>query len=384
LDFALPASVEAFRGRLRAWLAENLTPEVRAAGRTRGGPDPAAFELLRAWDSTMADAGWGAISWPEEYGGRGAAVLEELVLTEETVRAGAPTPINAIGLNNIAPAIMAYGTGEQKRTFLPRMLRADDIWCQGMSEPDAGSDLASLRTLAVLEGDTFVVNGQKTWTSLAQYADYCALFARTNLDVPKHQGISCLLVDMGTPGIEVRPLVTITGEAEFNEIFFEDVRVPAVALLGPLDGGWGVATSTLTHERAGAARLYALTRARLDELVDDLRAADGGEALGDAVVLARLGEIEARLAYLRILCLRAISLTRCGRDPSGQASVAKIVWAELEQDLAVLGCDLIGPTGADGRWATAVVSSRGLTIAGGTTQVNKNITAQRVLGLPRG
>jgi alkylation response protein AidB-like acyl-CoA dehydrogenase len=384
LDFALPASVEAFRGRLRAWLAENLTPEVRAAGRTRGGPDPAAFELLRAWDSTMADAGWGAISWPEEYGGRGAAVLEELVLTEETVRAGAPTPINAIGLNNIAPAIMAYGTGEQKRTFLPRMLRADDIWCQGMSEPDAGSDLASLRTLAVLEGDTFVVNGQKTWTSLAQYADCCALFARTNLDVPKHQGISCLLVDMGTPGIEVRPLVTITGEAEFNEIFFEDVRVPAAALLGPLDGGWGVATSTLTHERAGAARLYALTRARLDELVDDLRAADGGEALGDAVVLARLGEIEARLAYLRILCLRAISLTRCGRDPSGQASVAKIVWAELEQDLAVLGCDLIGPTGADGRWATAVVSSRGLTIAGGTTQVNKNITAQRVLGLPRG
>ncbi len=218
----------------------------------------------------MADAGWGAVSWPREYGGRGATVLEQLAYAEETTRARAPIPLNVIGLNNIGPAIMAYGTDAQKRELLPRMVRADDIWCQGMSEPEAGSDLASLRTRAVTDGDVFVVNGQKIWTSLGDRADWCQLYVRTDTAAPKHQGISCLIVDMTLPGIEVRPLVTVNGNADFAEVFFHDVRVPAAGLLGPLNDGWQVATTTLSHERAGAARLYAGMQLQLTDLVADL------------------------------------------------------------------------------------------------------------------
>jgi alkylation response protein AidB-like acyl-CoA dehydrogenase len=331
----------------------------------------------------MAEAGWAAISWPVEYGGRGATALEQLVFTEETIAAGAPTPVNVIGINNIAPAIMEYGTEQQKRRLLPRMVRADDIWCQGMSEPDAGSDLASLRTRAVRDGDGFVVTGQKTWTSNGHRADWCALFVRTNPDVPKHRGISCLVVDMRSPGIEARPLRTLTGDAEFAEVFFDDVRVPAEALLGPLDGGWAVATSTLSHERAGAARLYAMIRVRLRDLVEDLRAAEerGLVERDDPLVLARLGELDTRLAFLAVLCQRSIAAT--GGDASGSASLAKTVWGELEQDVAAVGHDLLGAHDPGGRWSVARLSTRSLTIAGGTTQVNKNVTAQRVLGLPR-
>ncbi len=382
MDFSLPASVESFRRELRNWLTANLTEEVRAAARQRSGD---AFDVLRRWDATMFDAGWGAISWPVEYGGRGASVMEQLVFTEDTITLGVPTPVNVIGINNIGPAIMEYGTEEQKAILLPRMCRADDIWCQGMSEPEAGSDLASLRTRATLDGDTFVINGQKTWTSMAHHADWCALFVRTNPEVPKHKGISCLIVDMRTPGIEVRPLLTLAGDAEFNEVFFDDVRVPASALLGPLDGGWRVATSTLSHERAGAARLYAGIRMRLDDLVTDMAAADAGgaTALEDPTVLARLGELETRVQFLAVLCQRTISMILAGKDPSGQASLAKTVWGELDQAVSALGYDVLGPWGANGRWATSRCTSRSLTIAGGTTQVNKNVTAQRVLGLPR-
>src|SRR4051795_9049830 len=257
VDFSYPAEVEQFRKELRTWLAADLTDDVRSADRVRGR-NRDAFDVLRAWDAAVADAAWGAVSWPQEYGGRGATVLEQLVYAEEMTRARAPVPLNVIGMNNIAPAIMQYGSDTQKSALLPRMVRADDIWCQGMSEPEAGSDLASLRTRAVRDGDDFVVDGQKTWTSMAHRADYCALFVRTNPDVPKHKGISCLIVDMRSPGIEVRPLTTLAGDAEFNEVFFDAVRVPVSALLGPLDGGWRVATSTLSHERAGAARLYAM------------------------------------------------------------------------------------------------------------------------------
>jgi alkylation response protein AidB-like acyl-CoA dehydrogenase len=381
-DFRLPPDVEAFREQLRAWLADHLTDEVRDAARRRGRDDD-ALAILRSWDRTMAEAGWAAISWPVEYGGRGATALEQLVFTEETIAAGAPTPVNVIGINNIAPAIMEYGTERQKRELLPRMVRADDIWCQGMSEPDAGSDLASLRTRAVRDGDDFVVTGQKIWTSNGHRADWCALFVRTNPDVPKHRGISCLVVDMRSPGIEARPLRTLTGDAEFAEVFFDDVRVPAEALLGPLDGGWAVATSTLSHERAGAARLYAMIRLRLRDLVEDLGDAErrGLVDLDDPLVLARLGELDTRLAFLAVLCQRSIAAT--GGDASGTASLAKTVWGELEQDVAVLGHELLGAHDPGGRWSAARLSTRSLTIAGGTPQVNKNVTAQRVLGLPR-
>jgi alkylation response protein AidB-like acyl-CoA dehydrogenase len=381
VDFSYPAEVEQFRSELRHWLDDNLTDELVAARRPTGRDD-AAFELLRAWNATMADAGWAAVSWPPDYGGRGATVLEQLVYTEETTRARAPMPLNVIGLNNIAPAIMQYGTESQKLTLLPRMMRADDIWCQGMSEPEAGSDLAALRTRAVRDGDGFVVTGQKIWTSLGHRADWCQLYVRTDPEAPKHKGISCLIVDMTLPGIEVRPLVTLNGDADFAEVFFHDVRVPADALLGPLNAGWQVATTTLSHERAGAARLYAEMQVRLEELVNDLAGADTG-ALDDPVMLRRLGEIAVRIKYLEVLCQRSISATLHGGDALGSASLAKTVWGEIGQDLAALAFDALGSRGAGAPWANYRLTSRSLTIAGGTTQINKNITAQRVLGLPR-
>ncbi|OBB94365.1 acyl-CoA dehydrogenase family protein [Mycobacterium sp. 852002-30065_SCH5024008] len=383
MDFSYPAEVEQFRIELRDWLSQNLTDELVAARRP-AGRDDAAIEMLRAWSATMADAGWAAVSWPREYGGRGATVLEQLVYTEETTRARAPMPLNVIGLNNIAPAIMQYGTEEQKLTLLPRMMRADDIWCQGMSEPEAGSDLAALRTRAVRDGDDFVVNGQKIWTSLGHRADWCQLYVRTDPDAPKHKGISCLIVDMTLPGIDVRPLVTLNGDADFAEVFFHDVRVPADALLGPLNAGWQVATTTLSHERAGAARLYAEMQVRLEELVDDIAAYT--DALEDPVTLRRLGEIALRIKYLEVLCQRSISATLHGGSETtafASASLAKTVWGELGQDMAALAFDVLGTRGAGAQWANYRLTSRSLTIAGGTTQINKNITAQRVLGLPR-
>jgi alkylation response protein AidB-like acyl-CoA dehydrogenase len=263
------------------------------------------------------------------------------------------------------------------------MMRADDIWCQGMSEPEAGSDLAALRTRAVRDGDDFVVNGQKIWTSLGHRADWCQLYVRTDPDAPKHKGISCLIVDMTLPGIEVRPLVTLNGDTDFAEVFFHDVRVSADALLGPLNGGWQVATTTLSHERAGAARLYAEMQVRLEELVADFAATDAGSALDDPVTLRRLGEIALRIKYLEVLCQRSISATLHGGDALGSASLAKTVWGEIGQDMAALAFDVLGMGGEKGRWADYRLTSRSLTIAGGTTQINKNITAQRVLGLPR-
>jgi alkylation response protein AidB-like acyl-CoA dehydrogenase len=379
VDFSYPADVERFRAELREWLSANLTDELIAARRPSGHND-VVFEKLRAWNRTMADAGWAAVSWPREYGGRGATVLEQLVYTEETTRARAPLPLNVIGMNNIAPAIMQYGTESQKTTLLPRMMRADDIWCQGMSEPDAGSDLAALRTRAVRDGDDFVVNGQKIWTSLGHRAQWCQLYVRTDPDAPKHKGISCLIVDMRLPGIQVRPLVTLNGDTDFADFFFHDVRVPADALLGPLNAGWQVATTTLSHERAGAARLYAEMQVRLEELVGDIAAA---QAADDPVTLRRLGEIALRIKYLEVLCQRSISATLHGGDAFGSASLAKTVWGEIGQDLAALAYDVLGNHGSNASWANYRLTSRSLTIAGGTSQINKNITAQRILGLPR-
>jgi alkylation response protein AidB-like acyl-CoA dehydrogenase len=380
VDFSYPPEVEQFRKELRAWLSANLTDDVVAAGRRRGR-DPDTFELLRRWDATLADAGWAAVSWPQEYGGRGAGVLEQLAYAEETTTARAPVPLNVIGMNNIAPAIMQYGTDAQKRELLPRMVRADDIWCQGMSEPEAGSDLASLRTRAVRDGDEYVVTGQKIWTSLGHRADWCQLYVRTDPDARKHKGISCLIVDMKLPGIEVRPLVTLNGATDFAEVFFNEVRVPADALLGPLNGGWGVATTTLSHERAGAARLYAQLEVQLRDLVTDLAEA---ELLEDAATLQRLGAVAVRIKYLEVLCQRSISATLHGGDALGSASLAKSVWAEVGQELAALAFDVLGPLGDHRRWSEYRLTSRSLTIAGGTTQINKSVTATRVLGLPRG
>ena len=384
MDFSYPPDAEQFRKELNAWLSTHLTDAVIAAS-ARRGKDEDAFETLRSWNATIADAGWAAVSWPAKYGGRGATAIEQLVYAEEATRARVPHPLNTIGINNIAPAIMQYGTEEQKAALLPRMLRADDIWCQGMSEPEAGSDLASLRTRAVRDGDDFVVNGQKIWTSLGHRADWCQLYVRTDPDAAKHKGISCLIVDMTLPGIEARPLVTLSGDADFAEVFFNDVRVPVDAMLGPLNKGWQVATTTLSHERAGAARLYAEMQVRLQDLVDDLvgHTVNGRSAIDDPSTVRRLGELDTRIKNLEILCRRSISAGMHGGDAFASAGLAKSVWGQIGKDLAALAFDKLGPGAADGRWDEYRLTSHALTIAGGTTQISKNITAQRVLGLPR-
>jgi alkylation response protein AidB-like acyl-CoA dehydrogenase len=385
MDLRYPPEVEAFRAELRAWLEANVEPDLPSASDVLD-PESPSLERLKAWNRRLADAGYAAMSWPVEYGGRGAGLLEQLVFVEEMDRLQAPATVNLIGMPNIAPAIMQWGTDEQKERFLPRMMRGDDIWCQGMSEPDAGSDLASLATRAVLDGDTFVVNGQKTWNTLGHIASWCQLYVRTDPDAPKHKGISCLLVDMATPGIEVRPLRTITGDLGFSELFFDDVRVPASALLGPLNEGWKVATTTLAHERAGVAKLHLTLRRTIAELIDVSRRtklADGRLASEDPVLRQKLAHIYLEGEYLKLLSDRAVSGLLHGRATGPESSLVKLVWSDLGNHVAEVTSEVLGPEGLLGGRGVQRVSVRQSSIAGGTTQVNRNIIAQRVLGMPR-
>jgi alkylation response protein AidB-like acyl-CoA dehydrogenase len=369
---------EAFRAELRAWLSEHLTPEVAAVGDRH--LEGNSLDVVRAWNRTLADGGWAAPAWPVEHGGRGAGVDEQLAYLEEMSHARAPGPVNVIGVSNIAPAIMSFGTPEQQSRFLQPMLRGDEIWSQGMSEPDAGSDLASLRTAAVEDGDHFVINGQKTWNSLGHHADWCQLYVRTDPAAKKHAGITCFLVDMRTTGIEARPITTITGDHTFAELFFTDARVPRSAMLGPLHGGWGVAMTTLSYERAGVARLHLSLARRLSDLLADQRTHAGRK---DPVLRERLARIFSSIRCMRYLTERSLS------DPSAAAgaggSLAKLSWAHCDQELGNLAVDLIGldALGADDYWADNLLAVRQASIAGGTTEINKNIVGEHVLGLPR-
>jgi alkylation response protein AidB-like acyl-CoA dehydrogenase len=388
MDFTYPAEAEAFRAEFRAWLDANLTDEFRNSG-FDGSLDADADALARGrtWNRMLADARYAAIAWPEEWGGRGAGVLEQVVYAEEMHRANAPGTLNPIGLSNIAPAIIEHGTDDQKRTLLPRMLRGDDIWCQGFSEPNAGSDLASLRTSAVRDGDAWIVNGQKTWNTLGNVATWCELLVRTDPDVPKHKGITCLLVDMSRPGIEVRPLTTITDEQEFNEIFFTDVRVPVDCTLGPVNEGWRVAMTTLAYERGTVAKLHLGTRAKIQRLIATARETSdgaGGVIADDPVLRQQLARVYLEGELLKLISDRAISAELHGRAMGPEGSVAKLLWSETEQHITEVASEVLGPDALEGQWARDRVYSRALTIAGGTTQVNKNIVAQRILGLPRG
>ncbi|HWD55699.1 MAG TPA: acyl-CoA dehydrogenase family protein [Acidimicrobiales bacterium] len=365
---------DAFRAELRAWLSAHLTDEAGERQMEDG-----SLELLRAWNRTLADGGWAAPAWPVEHGGRGAGVDEQLAYLEETNRMRAPGPVNVIGISNIAPAVMQFGTPQQQARFLGPMLRGDEIWSQGMSEPDAGSDLASLRTAAVEDGDDFVINGQKTWNSLGHYADWCQLYVRTDPAAKKHAGITCFLVDLRTPGIEARPLTTMTGDQTFAELFFTDARVPRSAMLGPLHGGWGVAMTTLGHERAGVARLHLSLARRLDDLLADPRADKGRR---DPLLRERLAGVYASIRCMRFLTERSLS------DPAAAGaggSLAKLSWAHCDQELADLAVDLIGldALGTKDRWAHNLLAVRQASIAGGTTEINKNIVGEHVLGLPR-
>ena len=369
------SSVAGFRGELRGWLAEHFTPAVADAV-AQADPD-AAFAAHRAWNAVLVDAGYGAVAWPSAFGGRDADLAEQLAYNEEMARAGAPGPVNAIGVANIAPAIMAYGTPAQQERFLRPMLRGDEIWSQGMSEPEAGSDLASLRCRADRDGEDFVVTGQKTWNSNGDRADWCQLYVRTNLDVAKHKGITCLLVDMATPGIEARAIRTMAGDAGFAELFLTDVRVPASALLGEVDDGWNVATRTLSNERAGVANLYLSLRRKLDRLLDVIGPVE--DPLVRQALAARY--IDARL--LELLAKRSLGAALAGRPPGAEGSVIKLAWSQSEQALARTSVDVLGPGALAGPWGRGLLASCSLSIAGGTTEVNKNILGERVLGLPR-
>jgi alkylation response protein AidB-like acyl-CoA dehydrogenase len=387
VDFTYPPEAEAFRKEFRAWLDENLTEEIRAGAGWSMDLSEDRIARLREWNRMLAEARYAAIAWPDEWGGRGAGLMEQVVFAEEMHRAGAPGTLNPLGLSNIAPAIIEHGSEEQKRTLLPRMLRGDDIWCQGFSEPDAGSDLASLRTSAVRDGDCWIVNGQKTWNTLGHMANWCELLVRTNPEAPKHKGISCLLVDMTLPGVEVRPLITITGEVEFNEIFFTDVRVPVDQTLGPVNEGWRVAMTTLAYERGTVAKLHLGLRSKVGRLLALARETpgrgDAATAADDPVLRQKLARVYLEAELLKLISDRAISAELHGRAMGPEGSIAKLVWSEAEQHLTEVAADVLGPDALSGPWARDRVYSRALTIAGGTTQVNKNILAQRILGLPR-
>ncbi|MBW3662505.1 MAG: acyl-CoA dehydrogenase family protein [Actinobacteria bacterium] len=385
MDWTYPPEAEAFRAELAAWLDEALEPRFAALAGV-STHDEEQLAIHREWQQRVAEAGYAAIAWPDEYGGRGAGLLEQVVLAEEFDRAGAPMHLNTLGLSNIAPAILAFGTEEQKRTHLPPMASGERVWCQGFSEPDAGSDLASLRTRAVRDGGEWVVTGRKVWTSFGRYADRCELLVRTDADAPKHRGITCLLLDLTSPGVQVRPLVTITGEAEFNEVVLDEVRVPISDTLGPVNEGWTVAMTTLAHERMGVVSLHLQVRRRIRELATLAagRIIDERPAVADAGVRRELARLHRDGELLKLLADRTLSAAVRGAEPGAASSVAKLHWSELEQRMQEVAAALLGTDADTEPWRTERLRARGYTIAGGTTQVNKNILAQRILGLPRG
>ncbi|MGH2792704.1 MAG: acyl-CoA dehydrogenase family protein [Actinomycetota bacterium] len=390
MDLSLTPEQEAFRREVREWLRENAPRDPEPADRHD------AFIYRRRWQGALARAGYVGVTWPEAYGGRGLGAVEQSIIDEEMAVALAPLIAGQIGVSNIGPALIVAGTEEQKRAFLPALRTGDEIWCQGMSEPVAGSDLASLRTKAVRDGDTFVVNGQKIWCSDAHEADRCQLYVRTDDSGAKHAGMTCLIVDMTWPGVEVRPIVTIAGDVHFNEVFFDDVRVPADRVLGEVDQGWRVAVATLMYERTGVLALQALLRRAVQGLLElgrEPRATDGRRPLDDVLIRRAFGDAYARVHVLRSLGYRLLSTLTKSDVPGPEGSLLKLFWGELDQLVSAVGtrmagADLVLGGGSavvgGGSVQRAYLQSRSSTIAAGTTEIQKNIIAERVLGLPKG
>jgi alkylation response protein AidB-like acyl-CoA dehydrogenase len=376
MDLTFNDQETAFRDELRTWLAAN----------DPGSPpsdEAADYQWRRDWQRKLADNGWAGVHWPVEYGGRGATMTQSAIFFEELGKARAPLPANVLGLLLGGPTLMIWGTDEQKERYLPPILTAEEIWCQGFSEPEAGSDLASLKTRAVKEGDDWVVTGQKVWTSGAQYSKWCMLVARTDSDVPKHKGLTYFLMDMEQDEVQVRPLRQITGEAEFNELFLEGARIPDANVIGGVGNGWKVALTTLMNERAGLAFfLQVRLRQMLDELIGE--AAQRG-LLDDDVVADKLGELHVKAEVLRLTAYRGLTAIEKYGQPGPEGSLTKWMWSETNQQLTQLAADLLGPEAltAGTRWSYELLRARGNTIEGGTTEILKNIVAERVLGLPR-
>jgi alkylation response protein AidB-like acyl-CoA dehydrogenase len=347
-------------------------------------------EFLRDWQGRLHRAGLVALTWPREYGGRGSTASEQMVVDMEMARWGAPELVGAVGLSVIGPSLIAHGTDEQKRRHLHAILSAQEVWCQGFSETGAGSDLAALRTRAVDEGDHFRLSGHKIWTTMAQFARFCVVLARTDADAAPHRGISYLIVDLDSPGIDVRPITLTTGEREFGEVFFDDVVVPRENLLGPLNGGWGIAMHTLAHERGPYAMArQVVLRVALDRAIEEAgeNQRDGRPAIESPGVLGSLVAAHVEVEVLKHQCYRSVGRVLQGGTPGFEVSVDKISLARAEQRVADAALDALGPQAPRGAgedaWHRFYLYGRAASVYGGAEQVQKNIIAQRILGLPR-
>jgi alkylation response protein AidB-like acyl-CoA dehydrogenase len=390
MDLSYSPEEERFRAELRSWLGKNPP-----------GEEPEELnewvEYGKAWQRKLYEGGWCGVAWPKEYGGRGATLIEQVIFQEEMARARAPMLINLAGLTMGGPVLIAHGSEEQKRRHLQPILTADEIWCQGFSEPNAGSDLAALKTRAEIDGDSFLVNGQKVWTSFARYADWCMLLARTDPEAPKHKGITFLLVDMKSPGVTVRPLKQISGEEDFNEVFFEDVRVPRANVIGEVNRGWEIAITTLMHERATLTFTRQLqSRTALGDLLRQLPSwqVNGQTATRDPLLRQRVAQAYIESDVIRFTAYRSLTKTLRGGVPGPEGSLEKLFWSEMYQQMLESALGMQGPFAQlmkgdaraidHGRFQHLMLYSRGRTIAAGTSEIQRNILAERVLGLPRG
>ena len=389
MDLNLSLEEAQFRDELRTWLEQHAPKQWE---HRRDASIELQFAFLRSWQKTLYDGGWAGISWPREYGGRGASLMQQVIFWQELARVSAPPMANVIGLGMVGPTIIAFGTAAQKARFLPGILSADEIWCQGFSEPNAGSDLAGLQSDARLDGDHFVVNGQKVWTSYGWAAHWCELVVRTDPTVPKHKGLTVMLVDMKSPGVEVRPLRQMTGESEFTEVFFRDVRVPVENVVGQVNQGWDVSIGTLMHERgtlgAGMQVTYQRNIERLIELSWTIEHG-GRPAAEDPLIRQKLAQCYAEVQIMRANQMRAFSRISDTGVPGPEGSIQKIFWSELNQRLQQVAQELLGPYGqleaADkhaidqGAWSYGYLRARGNTIEAGTSEIQRNIIAGQLL-----
>jgi alkylation response protein AidB-like acyl-CoA dehydrogenase len=376
LDLSLSPSEQAFRDELRSWL------EANHPGRAPRGDDD-AFEFQRQWQKKLHEGGWTGLSWPKDYGGRGATLIEQAIFNEEIARIGAPSPANVLGLVMGGPVVITHGSDEQKQRYLEPILTADEIWCQGFSEPESGSDLASLKTKAVRSNGDWLVTGQKVWTTYAHKAKWCMLVARTDFDVPKHKGLTYFLMDMEQDGVTVRPLRQITGEAEFNELFLEEARIPDANVVGGVGNGWQVALTTLMFERAGLGGAAAISiKIALGQLMDLARERGVDQ---DPIIRQKIADLYINAEALRHTASRGLTQIMKRGQPGPEGSLPKLQWSQTNQALTELAMDIRGDEGPvfDSDWTYRFLRARANSIEGGTTEILKNIIAERVLGLPR-
>lgn len=387
MDISFTLEQESFRRTFRRWLKDNLAPDWGGLRFTGPDDDRANAELQKAWERKLYAAGYQGIHWPKEYGGQGLTLVEHLIVNEELGRMSAPEGINTMGKELVGPIILKMGTEEQKRHYIPRILNIDDIWCQGFSEPDAGSDLASLHTRAVLDGDDWVINGQKVWTSFAHQADMCILLARTDPDAPKHRGLTLFLLDMRLPGVDIRPLRQITGRTEFNEVFFDNVRLPRAMHVGAINDGWNAAVGVLGFERA-TARLYRQARFLAEFRQLALSLVKHPEKAGNPYFRQKVGTLFSELQMLRLLNLKTASRVVNDKGIGSEASIIKLFWSELHQRISEFASDVfaedfvLDAPDAE-RFRFLYLHSRAETILAGTSEIQRNIIAERMLQLGR-